>query len=108
MKNYGKNKESSYIQYLLCGWAMSVQRPVGGFTWIETWLIDKKLNKFIKLIKNSDEESDEGYILEVDIQYTKKLHDLHSDLPFLSERMKINECTKLVCNLYDKKTMLFT
>ena len=30
------------------------------------------------------------------------MHDLHSDLPFLPERMKINKCNKLVCNLYDK------
>ena len=33
----------------------------------------------------------------------KNLHDLHSDLPFLPERMKIDKCNKLVCNLYDKK-----
>ena len=41
------------------------------------------------------------YILEVDVKYLKKLHDLHSDLPFLPERMEINKCKKLVCNLYD-------
>ena len=35
------------------------------------------------------------------------LHDLHNDLPFLPERIKVNECNKLVCNLYDKKTILF-
>ena len=28
---------------------------------------------------------------------------MHSDLPFLSERMKIDKCNKLLCNLYDKK-----
>ena len=27
---------------------------------------------------------------------------MHGDLPFLPERMKINKCSKLVCNLYDK------
>ena len=27
---------------------------------------------------------------------------MHSDLPFFPERMKINKCSKLVCNLYDK------
>ena len=27
---------------------------------------------------------------------------MHSDLPFLPERMKIDKCNKLVCNLYDK------
>ena len=39
----------------------------------------------------------------------KDLHDLHSNLPFLPERMKINKCNKHVCNLYGEKfTMLFT
>ena len=37
MKNYDKNKESSYIQCLdannLCGWAMSQKFPVDGFKW---------------------------------------------------------------------------
>ena len=38
MKNYDKNKESSYIQYLeannLYGWVMSQKLPVNGFKWI--------------------------------------------------------------------------
>ena len=59
-----------------------------------------KFNEYF--IKNYDEESDEGYILEVDVECSKNLHDLHSDLPFLPERMKINKSNKLVCNLYDK------
>ena len=28
---------------------------------------------------------------------------LHSDLPFSPERMKIDKCKKLVCNLYNKE-----
>ena len=47
-------------------------------------------------IKNYDEDSDKGYILEVDVKYLKNLHDLHSDLPFLQKRMKINKCSKVV------------
>ena len=39
----------------------------------------------------------------MDVKYPKKLHELHSDLPFLPERMEINKCKKLVCNLYNKK-----
>ena len=69
MKNFDKNKESSYIQFLdannLYGWAMSQKLPVDGFKWIETSLIDKIFNKFIKHIKSYDEEKDKGYILEV-------------------------------------------
>ena len=55
-------------------------------------------------IKNFDKDSDKGYILEVVVKYPKKLYDLHSDLPFLPKRMKIDKCRKLVCNLYDKKS----
>ena len=54
-------------------------------------------------IKHYDEESDIGYKFVVDVEYPKNLHKLHSDLPFLPERMKINKCDKLVCNLQDKE-----
>ena len=54
-------------------------------------------------LKNYDEDSDKGYILEVDVEYPKNLHDLDRDLPFLPERIKTDKCSKLVCNLYDKK-----
>ena len=33
----------------------------------------------------------------------KTLHELHSDLLFLSERRKIDKCNKLACNLFNKK-----
>ena len=56
-----------------------------------------------KFIKIYDEDSDKGYILQVDVKYPKILHDLHSDLPFLPKRMKIDKCKKLVCNLRNKK-----
>ena len=38
----------------------------------------------------------------------KKLHDLHSDLPFLPERMKIDKYQKLACNLHNKKKICCT
>ena len=48
--------------------------------------MEKKLSKFDeKFIKNYYENSNKGYILEVDVEYPKDLNDLHSDLPFLSE-----------------------
>ena len=47
---------------------------------------EKKVFKFgEELIKNYDEDSTEGYILEADVEYFKDLHNLHSNLPFLSE-----------------------
>ena len=49
-----------------------------------------------------NEESDKGYFLEVDVQYPEKLHDLHNDLPFLPERLRIEKVEKLVANLHDR------
>ena len=101
MKNYNNNEESSYIQYLdannLYGWAMSKKLPVNGFKWID----NNEINE--DFIKKYDENNDKGYIFEIDVKYPKRLHELHSDLPFLPERMEINKCKKLVCNLYNKK-----
>ena len=52
--------------------------------------MEKSVSKFDdEFIKNYDEDSNKRYILEVDAEYPKNLHNLHSDLPFLSERMKI-------------------
>ena len=53
-------------------------------------------------IKKYKEESDKGYFLEFDVQYLEKLHELHNDLPFLLERMKIENVEKLVGSLHDK------
>ena len=66
--------------------------------------MEKNVSNFDEdFIKNYDEDCNKGYILEVDIEYPKDLHNLHTDLLFLSERMKIKKCNKLVCNLCDKK-----
>ena len=59
----------------------------------------KYISKFDEDFKKSyDEDSDKGYLLEVDVEYPKHLHDFHSDLdlPFLPKRLKINKCSKLV------------
>ena len=86
MKNYNNNEESSYIQYLdannLYGWAMSKKLPVNEFKWTDNNIVNKEF------IKNYNENDKKGYILEVDVKYPKNLHDLHSDLPFLPERME--------------------
>ena len=81
---------------------MSKKLPVNGFKWLDN---DKTAEHVIneEFIKNYNENDKKGYILEVDVKYPKKFHNLHTDLPFLPERMEINKCKKLVCNLYDKK-----
>ena len=96
-----------YIQYLdainLYGWAISQKLPVNNFKWVED---TSKINE--EFIKNYDENSNKGYILEVDVKYPKKLHDSHSDLSFLPRSMKIDKCKKLVCNLQNKKKICCT
>ena len=76
---------------------MSQKLPVNNFKWIK---VTSQLNE--DFIKNYNKESDEAYFLEVDVQYLEKLHELHNNLPFSLERMKIEKVEKLVANLYDK------
>ena len=71
MKEYDKYKKSSYIKYWdinnLYGWAITQKLPANNFEWIEG---TSQFNE--DFIKNYNEESDEGYFLEVDIQYPEK------------------------------------
>ena len=103
MKNYDKSKESSYIQYLdannLYRAAISEKLPINGFKWVNDI---SGINK--KFVKSYDKKnSNKGYILEVDVDYPSKLHKIHSDMPFLPDKMKIDKTQKLVCNFRDKK-----
>ena len=68
MENYDKNFESSYVIYLdannLYGWAMSQKLHVNGFKW------KKYVSKFDEdFIKNYNEDSNKGYIFEVDVEF---------------------------------------
>ena len=94
MKDYDKNKKSSYLQYWdvnnLYGWTMSQNLSVNNFEWI------KDTSQFnIDFIKNYNEESNEGCFLKVDVQYLEKLQEFHNYLPFLPERMKIEKSKSL-------------
>ena len=99
MKDYDKNKDPSYIQYSginnLYRWAMSQRLPVNNFEWVKntSWFNED-------FIRNYNEESYKEYFLEADVQYIEKLHELHNHLPFLPERMKIEEVKNLVANLH--------
>ena len=76
---------------------MSQKFSVNDFKWVED--ISELDEIFMKIY---NEKSDEGYFLEVDIQYLANLHNLHSDLPFETDRMKIEKVEKHVANLHDK------
>ena len=83
--------------------AMSQKLPVNNFKWIED---TSQFNE--DFIKNYNEESDVGYFLEVDVQYPEKLDELHNDLPFLPERMKIEKVENLLLIYIIKLNMSFT
>ena len=89
MKKYDKKAPSKYLMYLdannLYGWAMSQYLPTGGFR----WMTEKQINN-IDLAKYH-ENSREGLILEVDLEYPQKLHDLHNDYPLGPEKIKVTD-----------------
>ena len=82
---------------VLYGWATPQKLPINNFEWIQD---TSYFNG--DFIKNYNEKSHEGYFLKADVQYPKTLNEVHNDLPFLPERMKIEKVEKLVTNLYDK------
>ena len=65
------------------------------FKWVE------KTSQFNdNFINGSNDDSHEGYFHEVDVQCPENLYNLHNEIPFLPERMKIE---KLMANLHVKK-----
>ena len=84
-------------------WAMSQKVLAASYKWIEntSWL-----RKDFK--ENYNDDSGEGYFLEVDFYHFEKLYNLHHDLPFLPENMLIQKVEKLEPNLHDKKRIFHT
>ena len=97
-----KNKEKSCLKQWdvnnLYGWLMSQKLPVNTFQQIQ---VTFEFNEHFT--KKFNEGSDVGYFLEADVQYPKKIHELHHDLLFLPERMKIENAEKLVTNLHKNR-----
>ena len=89
MREYDEKAPSKYIMYLdannLYGWAMSQYLPTGGFK----WMTEKQINKIN--LAQYNEDSNKGLILEVDLEYSKELHNLHNDYPLGSEKVKVAE-----------------
>ena len=85
---YDLSKPSSYISYLdannLYGLAMSKKLPFDNFNWYFSRMDEKKVLSY-------SDDDDKGYILEVDLEYPKELHDLHRDYPLAPEIMSVSE-----------------
>ena len=101
MKDYDKNKESSYLQYWdvnnLYGWVMSQKLPVNNFEWIE------EASQFNEdFIKNYNEESDEGHFLKVDVNYPQKGRWASQRHTIFIRKKETEKVEKFVTNLHDK------
>ena len=84
---YNPDEKGIYLQYLdannLYGWAMVQNLPTHRFLWKKAEdVTPEKIDELVKKDKR-------GYLLEVDVEYPKELHENHDELPFLAERMKI-------------------
>ena len=93
-EHFDPSKPSIFIQYLdannLYGWTMCLPLPVGNFKWM----------------KNPQKWRHIPYILEVELEYPKHLHDLHNDFPLAPENVLTNGVEKIVPNLMNKKNII--
>ena len=71
----------------LYGYAMRQYLPTGGFEWV---YVTEREN-WAEFILQQQDEQEEGYFLEVDLEYPKELHDTFDNYPCVPEKMKINE-----------------
>ena len=84
-QDYDKEKPKKYIIYLdmnnLYGHAMSQYLPYANFKWV------KNIGKSKQKLMNIKSNSSPGYVLEVDLEYPQKLHDIHNDYPLAPEKL---------------------
>ena len=120
-KRYAKSKDDISIMY----WDMNhLYGTVMSFDYLQyegfKWLSKEEIKRFD--IDSIPENSKIGYILEVDLEYCKELHDIHNDYPLCPGHVSVNYeilsnycknsvdkhdikvggVKKLIPNLYDK------
>ena len=82
--DYDKNEANSYINYLdannLYGLSMIQKLPYRSLKWDDKITEDDIINY---------DNGRTGFILEVDLEYPKELHDLHNDYPLAPEVMNV-------------------
>src|SRR5664279_884144 len=74
---------------------MSQYLPVSDFKWVQP---------DITIILSNSDESDVGYIAEVDLEYPQQIHDQHNDYPLAPECMSVDEdwLSSYQCDLHVK------
>ena len=88
-KRYSEASKNVIIFYLdmnnLYGCAMRQYLPISNFKWA------KNIHKMDEKLMNIKYNSSTGYVLEVDLEYQKKLHDIHNDYPLVPENINIQK-----------------
>lgn len=100
---------------------MSQPLPIGEYQWLNNHDVTQESRLFsnVEDILNLSDDSEFGYIFEVDLHYPKELHAMHNDFPFCAEKQplskeafdiitardsgKKNKINKLLLTLYDKE-----
>ena len=87
MDLHDPSRDSSYILYIdannLYGWAISQPLPLSGFKWMTA----REIERFnVRAVKD---DAEEGYILEVDLDYPDHLHHSHNCYPLAVEKMDL-------------------
>ena len=89
MKKYDSSKKCKYITYLdannLHSWPMGQHLPYDRFKWLN----QKEISNFC--LNSISENSAIGYILEVDLECSSVLHDLHDYYPLAPEKLEITQ-----------------
>src|SRR5436190_1796223 len=98
VKDYDPEKPENYMLYVdannLYGWALSQKLPYKGISWMKPGVYT--LKEWEETILELDENAEYGYILEVDLEYPKELHNIHKDFPFAPEHYNNKLCTTLL------------
>ena len=107
-KCYDPKTKQSYIMFLdannLYGWAMSQALPTGGFKWVYNLKTDvpaitkgnskgyKPLWEWEQDILKLEDDSDTGYMFQVDLEYPEKLHlKCMTISPLLPKHLRLSE-----------------
>ena len=86
--------------YNLYGWAMGEYLPYEGFKWLK--------NDDESDVMSINEKSLKGYFLDVDLEYSGEIHELHNDYPLTPEKLAVfsdmlSKYCKKIANKYEIK-----
>ena len=106
MINYDSNKETIFLIPVdannLYDYAMQFKLLYKGFK----WCLEEELDSLKENILNLPDDNNIGYILKVDLDYPKELHDKHNDYSFfpIDKEIKYNDLSPYQKDLIQNKS----